>query len=29
MTQETWKRDKDGNDLKLSQADADVVGPIE
>jgi len=26
MTQDTWKRDSDGNDLKLSQADADTVG---
>ena len=26
MTQDTWKRDKSGNDLKLSQEDADLVG---
>lgn len=25
MTKDTWKRDKNGNDLKLSQADADFV----
>ena len=26
MTKDTWKRDKNGNDLKLSQADADLIG---